>query len=408
MKTGFFVSLLFISFILKAETLNPLQKSIDNLKPNEELLIPEGVYRGHLRIDKPVKLKAQGKVLIDGLNEGTVVQIQANGVLFQGFEIINSGESHTNSDAALEITGQNNQILNNQITNSFFGIKVKDSKNSEFKDNHVQSYRDKDVSDRGDGFFVWNSHDNIFENNHIEYVRDFSINNSFRNKVINNQILQSRTGFYLVFAEKTKIESNRVENCSTGIAALYSPNVQIKNNLFLHNLTGNASCISTKDSVGVEIMENKLIHCGVGYLSDAPMGESAIKIERNLFAHHFLAIRIYGQKGSHSFKENVFFENMDDMFLPLDGNYSSMTWESNYWDRYQGFGSQPFQDVIYSDRIWMEIPKAKFFSNSPFFEIIDFLERLAPFSSPTVQAEDKFPQSKQSEVFKRYKEVLKK
>lgn len=187
MKAGFFISLLLFSLGLRAETLNPLRENIDKLKANEELLIPEGIYPGHLRIDKPVKLKAQGKVIIDGLNEGTVVQIQASGVLFQGFKIINSGESHTNSDAALEVTGENNQIINNQIDHSFFGIKVKDSKNSEFKDNQVESYRDKEVSDRGDGFFVWNSHDNLFQNNRIEYVRDFSINNSFRNKVISNQ-----------------------------------------------------------------------------------------------------------------------------------------------------------------------------------------------------------------------------
>jgi len=30
----------------------------------------------------------------------------------------------------------------------------------------------------------------------------------------------------------------------------------------------------------------------------------------------------------------------------------------------------------------MELPKAAFFRNSPMLELVDFLERLAPFSSP--------------------------
>ena len=39
---------------------------------------------------------------------------------------------------------------------------------------------------------------------------------------------------------------------------------------------------------------------------------------------------------------------------------------------------------LYSDRIWMETPKAKFFGNAPALELLDFLERLAPFASPSL------------------------
>lgn len=398
------------SIVVSAEksviSVDLIQELILKAKPGEEIIIPEGHYKGNLVINKSVKLLGNNQVVIDGDSKGTVVTLNSISSKLSGFKIINSGESHTDSDAAMDVSGSQNVVENIKIENTFFGIKSKNCKKCTFLNNQIESYKEKDVSERGDGFFVWNSPDNLFIGNTISYVRDFSINNSPNNIILENSITYSRTGLFLVFALGAEIKSNNIQNNSTGIAALYSKGVVINNNRIAHALTGNASCISTKDSVGVKIIENQLIHCGVGYLSDAPMGEDVLVLSKNLFAHNFLAVRIYGQKGSHHFTENVFFQNLVNMFLPLDGHYKYIVWDKNYWDNYIGFGQEPYLDVVYADRIWMEIPKAKFFSNSPFFELIDFLEKLAPFSSPTIQAEDKFPQTKQSEVFQRYKNVI--
>lgn len=406
MKLNLFIVAIFFVLNRASGGANPLQEIINSVQESAVVKIKPGVYKGNLEINKSISLIAEGDVIIDGGFEGTVVRIVADKATFQGFKVINSGDNHTQSDACVEVSGNQNQLISNKIENCFFGIKVKDSIKGLFKDNEISSYKDKDVSDRGDGFFVWNSHNNEFVNNHITFVRDFSLNNSSDNLLYNNQIEHSRTGAYLVFAKGTVINENRFNFNSTGIAALYSPDVLIKKNIIKHSLSGNASCVSSKESVGGRLVENQFINCGVGYLSDAPKGEDTIHIYQNLFAHNFLAIRIYGQKGSHDFVENVFFENLDNLVLPLDGEYHHIRWERNYWDNYHGFGKEPYLDVIFSDRIWMEIPKAKFFSNSPFFEFIDFLERLAPFSSPTIQAEDKSPQNKTSEVFKRYEKVI--
>jgi nitrous oxidase accessory protein len=39
----------------------------------------------------------------------------------------------------------------------------------------------------------------------------------------------------------------------------------------------------------------------------------------------------------------------------------------------------------------MEMPVARFFSNSPVMELLDFLERLAPFSTPSLLVHDEKP-----------------
>jgi len=39
----------------------------------------------------------------------------------------------------------------------------------------------------------------------------------------------------------------------------------------------------------------------------------------------------------------------------------------------------------------METPRAKFFANSPALELLDLLERLAPFASPSLILRDPAP-----------------
>ncbi len=40
---------------------------------------------------------------------------------------------------------------------------------------------------------------------------------------------------------------------------------------------------------------------------------------------------------------------------------------------------------------WMDIPPAQFFKGSPMLEVLDFLERLAPFSPPQLLVRDDAP-----------------
>ena len=73
-------------------------------------------------------------------------------------------------------------------------------------------------------------------------------------------------------------------------------------------------------------------------------------------------------------------------------------WLGNEWDDYEGFdrngdgiGDTPHDVYAFADRIWQETPHASFFRNAPAFELIDFLERLAPFASPSLTLTDPRP-----------------
>jgi nitrous oxidase accessory protein len=50
-----------------------------------------------------------------------------------------------------------------------------------------------------------------------------------------------------------------------------------------------------------------------------------------------------------------------------------------------------YEFYAYADQIWMDVPMAQFFKASPMLESLDFLERLAPFSSPQLVLRDESP-----------------
>ena len=54
-------------------------------------------------------------------------------------------------------------------------------------------------------------------------------------------------------------------------------------------------------------------------------------------------------------------------------------------------GDQPYELYSYADRIWMDVPAARFFKGSPVLEVMDFLERLAPFTEPNMLVRDDSP-----------------
>jgi len=73
-------------------------------------------------------------------------------------------------------------------------------------------------------------------------------------------------------------------------------------------------------------------------------------------------------------------------------------WEGNYWSDYEGFdldqdgvGDKPYELYAYADRLWQDQLYAQFFKGSPVLEVLDFLERLAPFTEPDLLVRDDVP-----------------
>jgi nitrous oxidase accessory protein len=159
------------------------------------------------------------------------------------------------------------------------------------------------------------------------------------------------------------------------------------------------SGIAIKKSAEILAQGNEIVHCAVGILSDSPVGEaSKITVKNNRIAHNTAGIQFYGERGGHTLSGNSFEKNLVQVVMFGSGDAKGNSWQGNYWDDYEGFdldqdgiGDTPYELYIYADRIWIETPQARFFRNAPVLELLDFLERLAPFSLPDLIVRDQSP-----------------
>ena len=158
--------------------------------------------------------------------------------------------------------------------------------------------------------------------------------------------------------------------------------------------------VGFKEASNAVVEDNEIIYCAVGIGSDLSPFEpdSTIQIRGNRFAFNGIAIQLISELGGNVIVGNSFQGNLTQVIQAGRGKAGLNEWRNNHWDDYAGFdrnaddvGDTPYELYAYADQIWIEQPAARFFKSSPVLELLDFLERLAPFSSPELTLKDEKP-----------------
>jgi nitrous oxidase accessory protein len=381
-----------------ASAARPLQPWLDTALPGASIRLPPGIYQGPAIIAKPLTLEGGGQVIIDAGGKGTVLTIKADRVTLRGLTLRGSGDSHDKIDGGVMAEGKELLIENNVIEDVLFGISLHKTSDSIVRHNRIRS-RPGDPADRGDGMRLWYSTGNRIEANDIAQMRDITVSNSPFNRFIGNTVTDSRRGLNFLFSHRTLVDGNHFANNSTGIIALNSDGLTIRGNRVIHAMDASGAGIALKETSSALVIGNEIVHCAHGIMADSPTNPlTRIVFINNLIAHNITGIYFYGIKGSHIAIGNTFRSNLWPVSMVGEGDPMNDTWLGNYWDDYEGFdldrdgvGDRPHEIFAYADRIWIETPAAKFFRNSPVMELLDFLERLAPFSVPSLLLRDTAP-----------------
>lgn len=376
----------------------PLQPLIDATPAGGVLRLTPGSYAGPAVIDKPLTIDGQGRAKIEGGGRGTVLTIRASGVTLRGATITGSGDSHDSIDAGVTIEGDDNHVGGNTLQDVLFGIHVKGGNRNRIEANRVTG-KDLSLGMRGDAIRLWNSRHNRIEGNSFERARDLTFTNSPDNRIAGNRFHDGRYGMHIIFSPRLLVENNHLEHTGTGIIVLYSPQLVVRGNHVAHALTGGGGGIVFKESDDALVENNEIIHCSVGLQVDAqPQPVGVLTVRGNRFAHNIIGAFFYGESGGHRFENNRFEHNLTQVAVSAAGAGSANVWKGNHWSDYQGFdrngdgiGDTPHEAWLFADRIWMETPITTFYRNSPVLELLDFLERLAPFSTPSLLLRDAVP-----------------
>lgn len=379
--------------------LKPFQQLVDAAPAGSVLKPPPGIYAGPVRVDKPLTIDGDGQVTIDAGDKGTVFELRTDGAVLTGLHLTGSGESHDTDDSCLDVRGHHNRIENLVIDNCLFGIDLKQSSDSTLRGNRIRS-KPFDLGMRGDGLRLWYSHRNRIENNEVVDTRDmvawYSNDNIFRGNIGK----RSRYSIHFMFANNNLVENNHFHDNAVGIYFMYMEGGAARNNVISHATGAAGMAFGFKESSNIEISGNEIIYCAVGVGSDLSpfQPDTTIRFKNNRFAYNGIAVQFTSELGGNLLTDNVFEGNLTDVFQGGRGGGDKNRWIGNYFDTYQGFdrdkngvGDTPHENYAYADRLWMEIPAARFFRNSPVLELLDFLERLAPFSAPELQMRDREP-----------------
>ena len=371
------------------QPLAALQPLIDATPPGGVLRLAPGRYAGPVRIDRPLVLDGGGQAVIDGEGKGTVIALAGRGITLRGLIITGSGDSHDSTDAGMLIEGSEHRIEDNRFENVLFGLHLKQSTGVRVTNNEVVG-KDLSLGMRGDAVRVWNAQSNRVDGNRFRRVRDMTFINSPDNVITRNHFVDGRYGMHIVFSPRLLVENNVLSHTGTGIVVLYSRDLVVRGNRVEHALTGGGAGIVFKESDAALVENNEVLHCSVGMKVDAPPEPvGVLNVRNNRLAHNIIGLFFYGEAGGHTFENNRFQNNLTTVAVSAPGAGAANVWRGNYWDDYQGFdrdrdgrGDTPHEVWIHADRIWMETPMATFFRSSPVLELLDFLERLAPFSAP--------------------------
>jgi nitrous oxidase accessory protein len=381
--------------------LKPFQDLVDAAPAGAVLKPPPGVYAGPVVIKKPLTIDGGGKVTIDAGDKGTVMSLETSGATLRGLRLTGSGDSHDTDDSCLDIRGHRNTVENLTIDNCLFGIDLKQSDDNIIRGNHVRS-KPFDLGVRGDGIRLWYSNRNLVEANEVFDSRDMVAWYSHHNTYRNNVGRRSRYSIHFMFANDNIVEGNHFHANAVGIYFMYTEGGAARGNVISHATGAAGMAIGFKEASGTVIENNELIYCAVGIGSDLSpfQPDSTIEIRGNRFAYNGIALSFNSETGGNNMTDNVFEGNLTNVSYGA-GRAESVarnTWRGNYWDDYQGFdrdgdgiGDRPHDVLAYADQIWMEMPVARFFRSSPVLELLDFLERLAPFSAPNLLAHDDKP-----------------
>ena len=379
--------------------LKPFQELVDAAPAGSVLTPPPGTYSGPVVLTKPLTIDGRGQVTIDAGDKGTVFSLETGNSVLRGLHLTGSGDNHDTDDSCLDVRGHKNVIENLVIDNCLFGIDLKQSSNNIVRGNKVKS-KPFDLGVRGDGIRLWYSNNNLIENNLITDSRDNVAWYSHRNIFRGNEGRRSRYSIHFMFANNNVVEDNRFYDNAVGIYFMYMEGGGARNNIISHATGATGMALGFKESSDIFIENNEIIYSAVGVGSDLSpfQPDTTIRFKGNRFAYNGIAVQLTSELGGNQLDDNIFEGNLTDIYQAGRGQGDKNKWTGNYFDTYQGFdkdgdgyGDTPHEDYAYADQIWMEIPPARFFMTSPVLELLDFLERLAPITSPELQARDPRP-----------------
>ncbi len=386
-----------------AVQVSPLQGLIASAAPGATIEVGPGIYKGRLRIDKPVRLVGRGRPVLDAGEHGDVVEIAAKNVTLRGFVVRGTGIDLDGENVGIRVLSAEATIEGNELADVLFGIDCKAAPRCVIRGNTIGG-KDLEIARRGDGIRLWRSDDTLIEGNTIRDGRDAILWYSKGVKVRNNLSERCRYGFHLMYSNDVTIEGNTLTDNSVGIYFMYSTGVTLRDNRILHNRGPSGYGIGLKDTDRYTIENNLIAGNRVGiYMDNSPVVRTGTAlIARNTLATNDAGMQLLPSVKGNTFTENSFIDNFEQVAVLGRGSIEDNEFEQggrgNFWSDYAGYdldgngiGDAPYQARRLFENMTAREPKLRLWLFSPAQEAVEFVARAVPAVQPEAKFEDESP-----------------
>jgi nitrous oxidase accessory protein len=371
-----------------------IQQAVQLAQAGDTLRVKAGTYYQYgIKINKALTLLGEGRPTLDASGHGEILTITADGVRVKGFHFHRVGRSSITDWAAVKVLSANHvQVLNNHITQSYFGIYFSDATHCSAQYNTVEG-KPSEEQNTGNAIHAWKCNHLQIRNNRIKGHRDgiyleFVTDSEVQHNVCQNNI---RYGLHFMFSHNNAYAYNRFVENGAGVAVMYTRNVKMKHNHFEQNWGSAAYGLLLKDISDSEIEHNHFDNNTAGVYME---GSSRIRFQYNDFQNNGWALRIQANCNDNTFTANNFMANTFD--VATNGGTVLNQFSGNYWDKYTGYdlnrdgvGDVPYHPVSLYAMIVERIPAGLMFLHSFVVRLIDESERVFPSLTPSELKDDK-------------------
>jgi nitrous oxidase accessory protein len=408
-----------------------LQVMIDETPAGGTLLVPEAVYVGTITIDRPVSLVGQGRPVIDGNLEGSVVTITSPDVTLRGLALRRSAIGPFDSPSGVMLEQADRAVIRDvTIEQSYIGITVRLSEGvlidrvsirgqgaitgeehvvetdagSDEHRKHASGDQAAgmrtDAQIRGDGIWLWNASDAIVRDTTIDRTRD-GIYVSYGTGALlhRNRIVQSRYAVHDMYAEHLTVRANSFEGNLSGLVLMYGGPVAVLGNTITESGSPSTGFgVLVKDVGNVTVERNVVADNRVGVQVDdaGRTGGDPTLLRGNTIAMNNIGLLLMPSADT-VVVGNAFVENSTQVTMGGQGG-TQATWSSdglgNYWSDYGGFDAEGdgTGDLAYvesgrTSELLASEPMLLALASGPAFRLLTSVEERWTTSDPLVRDE---------------------
>lgn len=376
---------------------------IAQARPGDIIAVAPGLYREHIRIDKPISIVASPGAVLDGGGSGDIVEIVSPDVTVRGFTVRNTGIDLDKENAAIRVLAPRATIENNTLEDILFGIDLREAPDSKVIGNRIGG-KALDIARRGDGLRLWRSDRVLVERNVIHDGRDCILWYSSGVTVRDNQSYDCRYGLHLMFSDQITIERNKLGRNSVGIYLMYTTGVCVRENKLLKNRGPSGYGIGLKETDRYTIEDNLFVGNRSGvYIDGSPFTNAQPGLFRgNTLAYNDVGCTIVPSARGNEFYGNNFIDNIDQVVVAARGAIAGNAfWKGdrgNFWSDYTGYdqNGDGIGDFVHESQTLFENlvdtqPSLRLFLFSPAQQAIEFVGRALPAVRPEAKFTDEVP-----------------